>query len=89
MCGYIDQSNFPFLNIVSQKMISHFYVLGLEWSTGFLAMLMALVAGTRGMPKEVAVGGWWPGPKLPMATVAGCRAAAGVSREQRKRERLD
>jgi hypothetical protein len=26
MCGYMDQSYLPFLNIVSQKMIPHFYV---------------------------------------------------------------
>jgi hypothetical protein len=28
MCGYMDQSYLPFLNVVSQKMIPHFYVLG-------------------------------------------------------------
>jgi hypothetical protein len=28
MCGYMDQSYLPFLYVVSQKMISHFYVLG-------------------------------------------------------------
>jgi hypothetical protein len=28
MGGYMDQGYFPFLYIVSQKMISHFYVLG-------------------------------------------------------------
>jgi hypothetical protein len=28
MCGYMDQSDFPFLNIVSREMVSHFYVLG-------------------------------------------------------------
>jgi hypothetical protein len=28
LCGYIDQSYLPFLNIVSQKMVPHFYVLG-------------------------------------------------------------
>jgi hypothetical protein len=33
MCGYMDQSYLPFLNIVSQKMIPHFYVLrfGMEY----------------------------------------------------------
>jgi hypothetical protein len=28
MCGYMDQSYLSFLYIVSQKMISHFYVFG-------------------------------------------------------------
>jgi hypothetical protein len=28
MCGYLNQSDFPFLNVVSQEMIPHFYVLG-------------------------------------------------------------
>jgi hypothetical protein len=28
MCGYMDQRDFYFLNIVSQEMIPHFYVLG-------------------------------------------------------------
>jgi hypothetical protein len=28
MCGYMDQSYLPLLYVVSQKMISHFYVLG-------------------------------------------------------------
>jgi hypothetical protein len=28
MCGYMDQGFLPFLYIVSQKMVSHFYVLG-------------------------------------------------------------
>jgi hypothetical protein len=28
MCGYMDQGYLPFLYIVSQKMVSHFYVLG-------------------------------------------------------------
>jgi hypothetical protein len=28
MCGYMDQSYLPFLNIVSQKMIPHLNVLG-------------------------------------------------------------
>jgi hypothetical protein len=28
MCGYMDQSYLPFLYIVSQKMIPHFYVFG-------------------------------------------------------------
>jgi hypothetical protein len=28
MCGYMDQGYLPFLYIVSQKMIPHFYVLG-------------------------------------------------------------
>jgi hypothetical protein len=28
MCGYMDQSYLPFLYVVSQKMVSHFYVLG-------------------------------------------------------------
>jgi hypothetical protein len=43
MCGYMDQSYLSFLYVVSQKMIPHFYVLVLEWSTGFFATLMALV----------------------------------------------
>jgi hypothetical protein len=28
MCGYMDQSDFPFLYVVSQEMIPHLYVLG-------------------------------------------------------------
>jgi hypothetical protein len=28
MCGYMDQSYLPFLYVVCQKVISHFYVLG-------------------------------------------------------------
>jgi hypothetical protein len=28
MCGYMDQCYLPFLYVVSQKMISHFYVVG-------------------------------------------------------------
>jgi hypothetical protein len=28
MCGYMDQGYLPFLYVVSQKMIPHFYVLG-------------------------------------------------------------
>jgi hypothetical protein len=28
MCGYMDQSDFPFLHIVSKEMILHLYVLG-------------------------------------------------------------
>jgi hypothetical protein len=28
MCGYMDQSYLPFVYIVSQKMVSHFYVFG-------------------------------------------------------------
>jgi hypothetical protein len=28
MCGYMDQSYLPFLYVVSQKMIPHFYVFG-------------------------------------------------------------
>jgi hypothetical protein len=51
MCGYMDQSDFPFLNIVSQEMIPNIYVLGLEWSIGFFTTIMALVlshwSGTR------------------------------------------
>jgi hypothetical protein len=28
MCGYKDQGYLPFLYIISQKMVSHFYMLG-------------------------------------------------------------
>jgi hypothetical protein len=28
MCGYVDQSYLPFLYVVSEEMIHHFYVLG-------------------------------------------------------------
>jgi hypothetical protein len=28
MCGYMDQGYLPFLNVVSQKMVPHFHVLG-------------------------------------------------------------
>jgi hypothetical protein len=28
MCGYMDQSYLPFLYVVSQKMVPHFYVFG-------------------------------------------------------------
>jgi hypothetical protein len=28
MCGYMDQGYLPFLYIISQKMVSHLYVLG-------------------------------------------------------------
>jgi hypothetical protein len=36
MCGYMDQSYFPFLYVVSQKMVSHFYELGFRMEHGVL-----------------------------------------------------
>jgi hypothetical protein len=43
MCAYMDQSYLPFLYVVSQKMIHHFYVLGFGMEHWVLATLMALV----------------------------------------------
>jgi hypothetical protein len=43
MCGYMDQDYLPFLYIVSQKMIPHFYVLGFGMQHLVLSTLMALV----------------------------------------------
>jgi hypothetical protein len=39
----MDQHNGPFLHIVSQEMIPHFYVFGSGMKHWFFAMLMALV----------------------------------------------
>jgi hypothetical protein len=39
----MDQSYLPFLYVVSQKMIPHFYVLGFGMEPGFFATLTALV----------------------------------------------
>jgi hypothetical protein len=39
----MDEVYVSHLNIVSQKVVPHFYVFGSEWSMGFLATLMALV----------------------------------------------
>jgi hypothetical protein len=39
----MDQSYLPFLNIVSQKMTPHFYVLGFGMEHWFFATLMAVV----------------------------------------------
>jgi hypothetical protein len=39
----MDQRDFSFLNIVSQEVIPHFYVLGFGVKTGLFAALMALV----------------------------------------------
>jgi hypothetical protein len=68
MCGYMDQSYLPFLNIVSQKMIPHFYVLGFgmehwvlcnTYSTGAVTLKwdigILLIKVTHGVcyPKEL------------------------------------
>jgi hypothetical protein len=69
MCGYKDQSYLPFLNIVSQKMIPHFYVFGFgmehwilcnSYGTGAITlkwdMGILLTKVTHGVcnPKELA-----------------------------------
>jgi hypothetical protein len=41
--GTLIKVIFPFSTLSFRKMISHFYVLGFEWSIGFFATLMALV----------------------------------------------
>jgi hypothetical protein len=61
MCGYMDQIYLPFVYVVSQKMIPHFYLFGFGMEHWFFATLMALVlshwSGTRvySSPKSLMV----------------------------------
>jgi hypothetical protein len=104
MCGYMDQGYLPFLYIVSQKMVSHFYVLGFgmehwvlcnTYGTGAITlkwdMGIILTKVTHGVcdPKELRATTSCGNVFCLGSGLSNTRLFAGRQRHQRRSQKLE